>query len=83
MGKGFVSSLASSATGFPRAEILDGEPVGLTRPNPVGPTHLIWLKSSFFRFRKSHCFLVLSVLTHCVRHVLMIKSEVLHGRSSI
>ena len=36
--KGFLSSLASSARGFPRAEIIDCEPVGLTRPNPVGPT---------------------------------------------
>jgi hypothetical protein len=33
-----LSSLASSTMRFPRTEILDGEPVGLTCPNPVGPT---------------------------------------------
>ena len=33
-----LSSLASSAMRFPRAEILDSEPVGLTRSGPVGPT---------------------------------------------
>ena len=32
-----LSSLASSTMRFPRTEILDGELVGLTHPNQVGP----------------------------------------------
>jgi len=40
IGRGLVSSLASSAMRFPRMEIFDCEPVCLTHPNPVGPTRI-------------------------------------------